>query len=282
MKLNPKIAWGLAWAGLAVVVAVPSVDFLTGRGATETAAVVASSPATPPAAATQAPAPVATVAAAETPAKTTPAKTSTVTTTHTATGVIITPAGSTPPADPVDAFVKSGKALPDYLTESKAPAAATPAAPTAAPAGTQVAAIDPAPVVTAPKPFPRPIFASAPAAPAAPAATATVSEPVVIVDETAVTGAIGVPTGPRPPAPIVDDSANWETESLRQYLERRGILGGEGSDTRSSAGVTQRSNTSDPDGSYLSDGPNNDRLDRQRRLYQLFEESGENQDFTLF
>ncbi len=31
MRLNSKVTWGLAWAGLAVVVAVPSADFLTGK-----------------------------------------------------------------------------------------------------------------------------------------------------------------------------------------------------------------------------------------------------------
>jgi len=263
MRLNPKIAWGLAWAGLAVIVAVPSVDFLSGRGATDTAAVLAPAPEK-----TAAPKPV---AVAEVPAKTT-----SVTTTRTANGVIITPAGSPPPADPVEAFVKSGKTLPDYISDGEAPAvAATPPAP-AAP--TQVAAIDPTPVVTAPMPFPRPVFPATPKA-AAPLA----AEPVVIVDETAVTGSLGTPAGPKPPAPIVDDTANWETESLRQYLERRGILEGGSADTRSRATVTQRpSDAYDPDGFYLSDGPNNARQERQRRLYQLFEDSGESPDFTLF
>ena len=32
MRLNSKLTWGLAWAGLAIVVAVPSADFLTGKG----------------------------------------------------------------------------------------------------------------------------------------------------------------------------------------------------------------------------------------------------------
>jgi hypothetical protein len=261
MKLNPKIAWGLAWAGLAVVVAVPSVDFLTGRGATDSAAVLA--PAAPQAAATAQ----------------TPASSPTVTTTRTATGVTITPAGGTPPADPVDAYVNSGKAMPDYIsdgpTAAQAPAAATVAPPAAPAAPTQVAALDPAPAVTAPTPFPRPLF------PAAPKAAPVAAEPVVIVDETTVTGALGVPAGPTPPAPIVDDSTNWETESLRQYLERRGILEGDSTGTRSSARVTER-NTYDPDGFYLNDGPNNARLERQRRLYELFEDNGAGEDFTLF
>ena len=43
MKLNSKVTWGLAWTGLAVVLAVPSVDFLTGRlGSKDAAAVLTS------------------------------------------------------------------------------------------------------------------------------------------------------------------------------------------------------------------------------------------------
>src|SRR6185312_3041800 len=31
MRLNSKLTWGLAWAGLAVVLVVPSADYLTGQ-----------------------------------------------------------------------------------------------------------------------------------------------------------------------------------------------------------------------------------------------------------
>ena len=31
MRLNSKVTWGLAWAGLALVLAVPSADYLTGQ-----------------------------------------------------------------------------------------------------------------------------------------------------------------------------------------------------------------------------------------------------------
>jgi len=261
MNLNSKIAWGLAWAGLAVVVAVPSIDFLTSRTASETAAAATIAEAAPPAAA-----PVRPTAAATPPAPV--ATTTGVTTTKTANGVIITPAGSTPPADPVDTFLKSGKALPDYISGG------VPATP-----DTQVAAIDPAPVVTAPTPFPAWARPKPVAAKAAPVAS---PEPVVIIDESTVTGALGPSAGPVPPAPIVDDADNWDTESLRQYLERRGILDGASADTRSSATVTERPSNYDPDGFYLSDGPNNDRLERRRRVERLFEQGGEDHGFTLF
>ena len=43
MRLNSKVTWGLAWAGLAVVLAVPSADFLTGGfGKGDNAAVLTS------------------------------------------------------------------------------------------------------------------------------------------------------------------------------------------------------------------------------------------------
>jgi hypothetical protein len=84
-----------------------------------------------------------------------------------------------------------------------------------------------------------------------------------------------------PPAPIVDDSANWDSESLRQYLERRGLLEG---DSRSRAVVTERdADEYDPDGFYLSDGPNNDRLTRRERILRMLEEEGDDPaDLTLF
>jgi hypothetical protein len=89
-----------------------------------------------------------------------------------------------------------------------------------------------------------------------------------------------------PPAPIVDDSANWDEETLRQYLERRGILEGGGNEGRSTARVTERSTTFDPDGFFLIDGSNGDRSTREtrrQRLQRLFEESNDDPDgFTLF
>ena len=259
MRLNPKLTWGLAWAGLAVVVAVPSADFLTGRlgGGPDAAAVLTSD---------IEPVKTAPVAPAE------PLPVKTVTTIKTKDGISIIPAGSKPPpADPVEAMLSSGKPLPDYISDGEASAEAQ----------TQVASIDPAP----PTPFPswaRPKPAPAPAAPAQ--ATPAATPGPVIVDETTLTGSIAEPRGPVPPAPIVDDSQNWDTETLRDYLERRGIL--EGGGDRSTARVTERPANYDPDGFYLSDGPNRDRLRREtrrERIQRLFEESDNDPDsFTLF
>ncbi|RYE07912.1 MAG: hypothetical protein EOP22_15685 [Hyphomicrobiales bacterium] len=281
MRLNSKVTMGLAWTGLAVVLAVPSADYLTSAfGNGDKAAVLTSDIEQ----AVTAKVPQTSAAKPELKPTETAAIAPTVTTTKTSNGVIITPAGSSLPQDPVDKFLQSGKPLPDYISGTNA--TTTPAKPvlTAPAAETQVAAIDPK---VPPTPFPawaRPAFMPAPvkAIPVAPAVTAApVVEPVVIIDETTQTGSIAVPTGPVPPSAIVDDTQNWETESLRDYLERRGIL--EGGSERSSATVTQRSNDYDADGFYLSDGPNGDRETRRQRILRLLEESDSDPNgLTLF
>lgn len=264
MKFNSKLTWGLAWTGLAVVLAVPSADFLTGRlGGNGDAAAVLTSDVEPVKTAALEP------ASLEAPVKT-------VTTIKTKNGVTIVPAGSLPPpVDPVDKLLSNKKVLPDYITDGAKPATSE----------TQVASIDPTP----PTPFPswaRPKGVPAPAAapeltlPAA--TTATAPEPVVIVDDSTLTGSIAQPTAPLVVTPMEDDSANWDEETLRQYLERRGIL--EGGETRSTATVTERDSTYDPDGFYLNEGPNNDRTlreTRRERILRMLEEEDPD-SFTLF
>ncbi len=274
MKLSSKVSWGLAWTGLAVIVAVPSADYITGRlsAGGESAAVLTSDIE-----------PVRTASVA--PAQVQPTRT--VTTIKTKDGISIVPAGSTPPAgDPVDRFLETGKPLPDYISDDDAPGKDDTPVKGATPekSDTQVASL-PEPAA-APTPFPswaRPKPSLRAPVVTEPAASAPI-EPVVIVDET-LTGSIVEPksAGPVPPAPIVDDSANWDAEGLRQYLEERGILDGGG---RSSATVTERSTNYDPDGFYLNEGPNGSRLTREsrrQRLDRLFEESDDvPQSFTLF
>ena len=261
MRLNSKVTWGLSWAGLALVLAVPSADFLTNAFGNGQAVVLTSDVDA-----------VKTAKPADTAAAPKPVKTASVTTTKTPNGVIITPAGSKLPTDPVDKFVQSGKKLPDYISDSSA----SPAKTTAPASETQVAAIDPTPV--APQPFPawaRPVWKTAPAAPA----VIVTPEPTVVVDESLMTGSIAAPA-PTLPSPIVDDAANWQDESLRDYLARRGILdeGGE-----SSATVTERSTDYDADGFYLNEGPNGVRETRRQRILRLLEESGDDPDsITLF
>jgi hypothetical protein len=261
MRLNSKVTWGLAWTGLAFVLAVPSLDFLTGKLGKSDAAAVLTSDIEPVKTAAVEP------TAIEAPVKT-------VTTIKTRNGVTIVPAGSTPPAiDPVDKMLSSGKTLPKYISDDQ-PAAGT---------ETQVAAIDPTP----PTPFPSWGRSKAMATPVAPVVTAPAAspEPVVVVDDSTLTGSIDQPTMILPPpTSLQDDSANWDTETLRQYLERRGVL--EGGDSQSTATVTERDTNYDPDGFYLSDGPNSDRTTREtrrQRVLRMLEESGEDPDsFTLF
>jgi hypothetical protein len=263
MILNSKLTWGLAWTGLAVVLAVPSADFLTGQfGRGSDAAVLTSD-----------------VEPVKT-ASVDPATTTKVTTIKTDKGLTIVPAGGAAPADPVDKYLSSGKPLPDYISGDEKPA------------GQQVATVAPEPVIVPRMPLPSsarpgpiastPAVAPAPAAPVTPAVAQP--EPALIVDESTLTGSVAQPTGPVPPAPIVDDTTNWDNESLRDYLERRGIL--EGGDTRSSATVTERdAGTYDPDGFYLSDGPNGDRTireTRRQRILRMLEESENSDGLTLF
>lgn len=256
MRFNSKLTWGLAWTGLAVVLAVPSADFLTGKLGKTDAATVLTSDIEPVKTAAIEP------ASLEAPVKK-------VTTIKTKNGLTIVPAGSLPPpADPADKLLANGKPLPDYISDGTKPATDE----------TQVASIDPTP----PTPFPswaRPKIA---ATPSAPETTFTPTDPApVIVDERTLTGSITEPV-PVVPSPMVDDSANWDEETLRQYLERRGVL--EGGEKRSTATVTERDTNYDPDGFYLADGPNSDRTDRETRRQRILRmlEEDDPDSFTLF
>ena len=274
MRLNSKIAWGLAWAGLALVVAVPSADFLTRQfGPPGGPAVLAAGekPATPVAATP--------VAAAR----------DAVTTVKTDKGIKIVPAPTAPAAstDPVEKYLSTGKPLPDYISDRDTVAAAPPApAKTAKPAAPVITA--PVAVASVPPPaivpprMPLPLSARPKPLPVKPAAAAPQPEPAVIVDEATVTSGIPRNGDPR-------DPDGWDTESLRDYLERRGILDGADAPAppRSRATVTQRDATGsdyDPDGFYLSDGPNADRTDRQTRRDRILRmlDASDDGDFTLF
>ena len=265
MRLSPKLTWGLAWTGLALVLAVPSADFLTGQfGKDGRNAAVLTSDVEP------------VKTAAVEPAA--PAKTTTVTTVKTDKGIRIVPAGSTPAAgstDPVEKYLSTGKPLPDYISDGDAPRTVEDEA-----EDTQVAIVTPAPRLPLPATArPRPMMG-----PPAPTAPVAAQPDTVIVDESTLTGSLAEPVGPVPPSPIVDDTDNWDTESLRDYLERRGILEGGDEPARSSATVTERDNDYDPDGFYLNDGPNNDRTSREtrrQRILRMLEES-DGAEFTLF
>jgi len=279
MRLNSKVTWGLAWTGLAVVLAVPSADFLTGKLGDGKAAVITSTtdPVKPGNAAT---------------------KTASITTTKTKTGVIITPAGGTAPVltDPVDAYAKTGKPLPDYISSNGTTTASTGVKSDT----TQVASIDP----VAPTPFPaRPpdVVQSVLPKPVLPKPVVTdpvqtgsipakSADPVVIVDQPpAPVQEAAVDNGdhPVPPAPIVDESATWRAKGLARYLDRDGLL--DKSQSSASVVVVKRPSNYDPDGFYLSDGPNDSRAARRARLERLLndrqfsdEEYDDGTSFSLF
>ena len=71
-------------------------------------------------------------------------------------------------------------------------------------------------------------------------------------------------TGPTPPADIVDDSANWQSQGLGQYLERNGLLSDGSTDTTAAT-----SDSYDPNGFFLSDGPNATPSDRRSRVLRM-------------
>jgi len=266
MRLNSKLTWGLAWTGLAVVLAVPSADFLTGQfGGKASAALVTSTTDPVKTGSTAAPA---------------IQKTAAVTTKVTKTGVTIVPAGSSAPVlDPLDKLVKSGKPVPDYISDGDA--ATTPVTPVRPGASseepTQVATIEPPAPVVAPVPFPRrPPDIVRPALP-------KTTQPAVIVDEAALAPQedslpdqlVVDPNRPVPPAGIQNDWQQVRDRRLARYLEENGLIDDASADGRSSASVTVLDTLPsdyDPNGFYLSDGPNNSRAARRARIQQMLDD----------
>jgi len=275
-----------------VVLAVPSADYLTGqfgaKASTKTALLTST---TDP------------VKKATAPAVTkTAAVTKTVTTKITKTGVSIVPAGSTtagaPVLDPVDKLLDSGKPLPDYISGGTTTASTkTPVAkPVSTEDTTQVATIDPAPAAVAPIPFPaRPpdIIRSGLPKAGQPAAPIVDEDPVVTGDigsDAGVPDQLDVPNanaGPVPPAGLPSDWRAARERKLNRYLEQQGLIDGVSADGRSSASVTvvqKPSSNYDPNGFYLSDGPNSGRAARRAARVQqmLNDDQGDDSGFTLF
>lgn len=126
MKLNSRVTWGLAWAGLALVIAVPSADMVASqfspsqamvidepmskapKAAASQVALVAPIPAPRPAGRDQAVAAVKPQPPVAAPVKTDVAANAT---------------------DPVDRFVSTGKKLPSYITGGDDTLAQAPAKP---------------------------------------------------------------------------------------------------------------------------------------------------------
>lgn len=245
MRLNSKVTGGLAWAGLALVLAVPSADMLT-KPSVKSATITSDMDAIQTASVTPVVKPV--VPAAKKPVGT----------------------------DVVEDYVSSGKKLPSYISDAPEAAAAAPAStkPLVVPkASVATAAVKPDGTfaedykadlaAVAPKPYPasmrpQPPTTSTAALPAKEQAPLIVGEEALAQREAAI----------RPVEPFVptqsqqiiteDELEEWDSGSLADYLERKGLI----SDSNQAA---ERPETQfDEDGFFLSDGPNNSRAKRRR------------------
>lgn len=253
MKLDSKVTGGLAWAGLFVILAVPAADILSKPSQQRAGSVAASIDAV---------------------------ETGSVKPVQTAAIKAPVPAVRKAPAkvDVVDDYLASGKRLPSYISDApgavsrtetapaatadaavvKKPATTTlivaPSVPQAAAVGPSGAPADDATMVTAsvptgqitpPQPYPasmRPVLTAA-------------TQPL-IVDEDRVAGRdVTSPSieylEPMAPTPLVtsDELEEWNSGSLAEYLERRGLIG-EGDEVSQS--------DYDEDGFFLDEGPNSD------------------------
>lgn len=203
--LNRRLTGALAWAGLLLVIGVPSADFLTrslspeGEQRTD-AAVISPAPAVTPN-------PTATTTKPSALPPIVPAKPAPV-----AKAEEAKPGPSS--GAPVDQFLSKGKKLPSYISGGDAAPAST-ATPVAAPSGptptppatTDVASLPPVEIV-APVPMP-----------ASMRPKPRVAERPLVVRPV---------NGPVPPADVVgrDELADWDSGSLADYLARKGLLNG--------------------------------------------------------
>ena len=271
MKLDAKVKGGLAWAGLFVILAVPSADILFGRS--EPTAQLAVTADTEQVAA---PRPVRPVLSAP-PADTDLASTEAVTPDLIRTDPIET-AGLPADGEAVEGYLKSGRKLPSYISDAESVPGTAPAklqpleVKAATPEATEVAVLSPQ-AVAAPVPLPRSARPRTPVIAAGP-----IEEAPLILDETEVKQreASLAPVEPFPlsdggvatPADdgvvTADQLEEWDSGSLADYLARKGLLSG------SAAPQQPVSEEYDPDGFYLDEGPNVTRRLRQREDFWLF------------
>jgi hypothetical protein len=216
MKFDSKVKGGLAWAGLFVILAVPSADLLFGKDKAPAANLAVTSD-------TAQVKPV--VPAAKPELKVDPVETASV--------------DAPKSGDPVDTYLSKGKKLPAYISDADSDPALKPAA---VKQPVEVASINPI-QETPPVPLPRsarpvvqvPVVASVPVAPA--------GEQPLIIDETDLAqreATLNQPNQPVEPFPLSDggDQASvddepvvtgdeleeWDSGSLADYLESRGLL----------------------------------------------------------
>jgi hypothetical protein len=249
MSIDRRITNGLAWAGVLLVVGVPTADLLSaqfigapaGRAPVQVAVIEPVAPV--PAPLSQRPdAPVAAPAA----------EVAVVAPTKPAAPLAkpeVAPAAQT--AEVGDAFLQSGRSLPSYITGADTPAAASVATtpPVRTPIVTAPAAgdIDPVEVAAIPPqkvaPVPMPLSMRP-----QPVAVALVRDPAVVIPPGLTPAA---PAGViRPPANVTaDDLDDWETGPLSEFLARR----------QQQAGNAYVDPAYDADGFFLDEGPNRSR-----------------------
>jgi hypothetical protein len=271
MKLNSKLTGGLAWAGLILVLAVPSADMLTKASGNAAATMTSDMEAVD--AASVAPAAADTVAPGP--------------------RVILARPGEEPVVvktaseDPVDQYLSSGKKLPSYISDAPAEVASKEPVPvtqlvvpkkTSASASAEpveVAAVsDSASAASAnltpPLPYPASMRPRAPVVSAAAIPKATEEAPVIVDEElvarreAAVAAVLGNdPIAPRSPGIITgEELEEWDSGSLAEYLERRGLM------SRGSHEATR--DDFDEDGFFLDEGPNGGEERLRRRLRRDF------------
>lgn len=222
MRLNGKLITGLAWAGLALVLVVPSADIISAQFTPGSSGLKMTS---------------STDAVQTASIGTDPVTALTQSGTPLPSYISDAPKDTLPAAAPVPT-------TPLAVTLPTLPKTAAPTAPE-----TDVAIVEP----VAPEPYP----ASMRPHPAPPT-TISVADPVVVLDDTEVAAVSPTPT-PRasvPKAPVVapdyvteEDLADWDSGTLADYLASRGLLDDQAIVTNSTAGY-------DSDGFYLDEGPN--------------------------
>ncbi len=251
MNIDRRITNGLAWAGVLLVVGVPTADllsaqFLGGPAVPDQAQIAVIEPIVAPIPAPLSQRPAAPVVKPATQVATVvPAKPA-------ATPVKPAAAPASQTADAVGAFLQSGRQMPSYITGADVPAAPAQVAATTPTRAlitttpvTQPAAVDPievasiAPQKVAPTPMPLSMRPE-------PVAVALVRDPVVIPPGlTPAEPALIV----RPPANVTAaDLQDWEAGPLADFLAQRQ---GNASDQ-----------AVDADGFFLDEGPNRPRRDR--------------------
>ncbi|HEY0917785.1 hypothetical protein [Devosia sp.] len=253
MKLSSKLTGGLAWAGLVLILAVPSADMLT-RPSANTASVDAAPDATETASIDAVAKPAVPTVKPVVPA---------VRPVAPAGQAAATAAGGN---GAVEKYMASGRKLPSYISDAPVPTqqALAPVAtePLVVPGKPAPAASDEVVDVAlvAPEPYPASLR------PRSRAATATLpaDDTPLVLDEEAVARREATM---RAVAPVLDDEPRiideeqlqeWDSGSLAEYLERRGLM--------SESEQADAGSDYDPDGYYLDQGPNRSGARLIRRL----------------